>query len=621
MTISTYSTNMTDLYAGGGSTSNWSALGGGAAALNAETDYFIQGTGMTSKNAFASTRKGMMLDTLSDRASLIGTDGAVLIWTTHATPNSLDTIANGGIALLVGNSDNAYKHWYVGGSDTIEFMGWILAAVNPSEATDEADQGSPSAVEDHFGILFDLPSGGPTKGSPNAVDAIRVGRCDLIYEFGTSADPDATFQLAVDDKGDVTDRLGLIQFDNGSFFLSGLHQLGSSTNAVNFTDSSKGMFWRDHPAVTAPFNTVDIQNASSVVNMTNISWKALGTKSPGTWLTTDNATVNLTTCNFIDWGEFTFDSNTTVDTCTFLGCGLITLGDATIAGSTVSGSTVAAGIGAVRDARSSTGDTIAVEFDNTTFVQGAAAHHAITFGDRQEHNLTLTGVDFSGFSGTDDVDGSTIKFENNFGSINLNLIGCTVDGGPATQANVGVHSTAGMTVTLVIDPVIALFIALDENTDPLENAVVLVEAADGTGDLPFEDVVTMLRFAQTVNVTHTDHGMAEGDRVIIRGADELEYNGVSSPITNVATNTYDIVVLSSPISPATGTILATGVVVSGTTDVNGEIQDSRTWTQDQPVVGIIRHANNSPFYKPSIITGTISATAGITTTNVMIRDD
>ena len=116
MTVSTYTTNMTDLYAGAGSTANWTALGGGAAGLNAETDYFIQGTGMTSKNAFANNRRGMMLDTLSDRASLIGTDGAVMIWTTHTTPNSLDTIANGGITLLVGNSDSDYKHWYVGGS-------------------------------------------------------------------------------------------------------------------------------------------------------------------------------------------------------------------------------------------------------------------------------------------------------------------------------------------------------------------------------------------------------------------------------------------------------------------------------------------------------------------------
>jgi len=186
MTVSTYTTNMTDLMVGAGDKANASALGGGAAGLNDETDYFIQGTGMISKNAFASAKKGIIYDCISDRASLVGTDGAFLVWTTHATPNSLDIQANGGIDMVIGNATNAYKHWYVGGSDSIEFMGWILAAVNPSETTDEADTGSPTAVEDHIGIMWDLPTGGPTKGAPNALDAIRAGRCDLIYEFGTS---------------------------------------------------------------------------------------------------------------------------------------------------------------------------------------------------------------------------------------------------------------------------------------------------------------------------------------------------------------------------------------------------------------------------------------------------
>jgi len=347
MTVSTYTTNMTDLFVGAGDKANATAIGGGAAGLNDETDYFIQGTGMISKNAFASAKKGFIYDCISDRASLIGTDGAFLMWTTHATPNSLDLMANGGIDMIIGSATSAYKHWYVGGSDTIEFMGWILAAVNPSETTDEANTGSPSAVEQYIGVLFDLPTGGPTKGAPNAMDAIRAGRCDLIYEFGTSTDPDASFELAVADKGDVTDRLGLVQLVNGSYFLSGLHQWGSATNEVILTDNNKTLFWRDHPAVTAPFNTVDIQNASSVINLTNISWKALGTKSPGTWVTTDNAVVNLTSCQFTDWGTFALDTNTTPLGCTFLGCGEIDVNGADITDSKFIGSTASVTEGAL----------------------------------------------------------------------------------------------------------------------------------------------------------------------------------------------------------------------------------------------------------------------------------
>lgn len=339
MAISTYTTALTDIYVGAGSTTNWSALGGGAAGLNAETDYFIQGTGMTSKNAFASNKRGMILDDSAgqgDMASTIGTDGAVLIWTTHTTPNSLDTLVNGGIDLLVGSGDTDTKHFYVGGSDTIEFLGWIIAAVNPSEPISEANTGTPTAVEDHWGVLFDLPAGGPTKGAPNAIDAIRAGRCDLIYELGTTPDPDASFDLAVADKGDVTDRLGLIQERSGSFFLSGLHQMGdNASDVVNFTDSDKTLFWNDHWKVTKPFNTVEIQNASSTVAMTSISWKALGVNSPGTWVTTQNATVALTTCSFIAWGDLGFDTGTTASACTFNQCGEVDANGATMAGSSI----------------------------------------------------------------------------------------------------------------------------------------------------------------------------------------------------------------------------------------------------------------------------------------------
>jgi len=464
MAVSTYTTNLTDVYAGAGSTAGWSALGGGASGLNAETDYFIQGTGMTSKNAFASSRKGMILNDGTDRASTIGTDGAVLMWCTHATPNSLDTIANGGLTLLVGSGTSAYKHWYVGGSDTIEFMGWVLAAVNPSETTDEADAGSPTAVEDHFGMLFDLPSGGPTKGAPNAIDAIRVGRCDLIYEFGTGADPEATFDLAVADKGDVTDRLGLIQENNGSFFCSGLHQLGTATNAVEFTDSNKTMFWRDHPAVTAPFNTVDIDNSSSVINMTSISWKALGTKSPGTWTTSADATVNLTTCTFIDWGAFTFDSNTTADTCTFLGTGLITLGESDVSGSTFSAPTVAADEGAVFDDRTTSGTTALAELTNTTFVKGTNAHHAIRFGANVTHDLTLTGVEFTGFSSTAEANDATLRFDATTGSLTITLINCTVGGAAASASNIGIDDAAGITVTVSTD-IVGTFTGMRDNSE------------------------------------------------------------------------------------------------------------------------------------------------------------
>jgi hypothetical protein len=461
MVVSTYTTNLTDLYAGAGSTTNWSALGGGASGLNAETDYFIQGTGCTTKNAFASTRKGMIFDCVTDRASLIGTDGAFLMWTTQATPNSLDTIANGGITMVIGSGTGDYKHYYVGGSDTIEFMGWILAAVNPSETTDEADAGTPSAVEDHIGVLFDLPTGGPTKGAPNAIDAIRAGRCDLLYEFGTGADPDASFTLAVADKGDVTDRLGLIQLVNGSYFCSGLHQLGTPTNAVNFTDQNKTMFWRDHPGVTAPFNTIEVDNASSIISLTNIIWAALGTKTPGRWLTTADATIGITTSTFTDWGTFVFDSNTTATGAVWRRCDQVTTGGGIYTGCLFDSSPAATAVLAATPAE-------AALISDSEFVSDGNGNGLEITGTAAD--ITLSNVDFTGYSLVTDAD-KAIYVNIASGSMTINI-----SGGTGVTASSHVR-TAGATVTVSADVSVTFDKMKDDTEVRVYNSATGVEIA------------------------------------------------------------------------------------------------------------------------------------------------
>jgi len=614
MAVSTYSTNMTDLMVGAGDKANATALGGGAAGLNDETDYFIQGTGMISKNAFASDKKGMIYDTGADRASLIGTDGAFVMWCTHATPNSLDLQANGGVDMVIGNSSSAYKHWYVGGSDSIEFMGWIFAAVNPSETTDEADTGSPTTVEQEIGVMFDLPTGGPTKGAPNALDAIRAGRCDIIYEFGTSTDPDASFALAVTNRGDVTDRWGLIQLVNGSYFCSGLHQLGSATNEVIFTDSSKTLFWRDHPAVTAPFNTVEIQNASSVINMTNVSWKALGTKTPGTWTTTDNATVNLTTCQFTGWGTFGFDTNTTIDTCTFLSCDQITHGGAIMNGSSVLESTVAADEGALLYNEAVDPDG---EMDDMTFSKGANSHHAIRFGTTVTADITLRNIDFTGFGSTDNATDAVFRFDATSGSLNLNLVGCTTDG------TFSVDDAAGIAVTIVIDPVTELVNVKNTSGGDLTGARVFVETAAtiASGEMFEAAVTTLISAAGTATCTTTAvHGLVTGDHVVIRGAQPDDYNKtVTVTVSSTTVFTYDVT--SGISSPATATPVVSFVVLHGTTDGSGNISASRTWPAAQELKGWARKSNAvSPFYKESKISYTVNVANG-NTTNVVLQPD
>jgi hypothetical protein len=520
------------------------------------------------------------------------------------------------MTLVVGQSPTDFKHWYVAGSDTIPFLQWVFAAVNPSETTDEADFGTPTAVEDHFGMLFDLPAGGPTKGAPNAIDAIRVGRCDLIYEFGTGADPEATFDLAVADKGDVTDRLGLIQEDGGAFFLSGLHNFGTAINALEFLDSAKTLFWRDHPAVTAPFNTIDIDNTSSIINLTNISWKALGTKSPGTWTTTADATVNLTTCVFSNWGTFAFDANTTVDTCTFLSCDTVTANEADLDGCSFLTSTAAANAEAVLWDEAMAAATVIAELDNTIYSKGTNAHHALAFSANVDEDITLTGLDFTGFANGDDADGSVFKFLST-ATLNLNLVSCTTDD------TFSVDTRAGGTVTVVINPVTVLVNVKDNQAANIQNARVFLEtAATVGGGEEFEGANTSItQAAGTATCTQTGvHDLVTGDLIVVRGAQPDGYNKVAAA-TVTSTTVFTYPVNSGLSSPATGTPLVSYVGIQALTDGSGNVSVTRTFGADQAFKGWARKKNTAtPFYKDADLSFTIDSTNG-NTVNVVLQPD
>jgi hypothetical protein len=114
--------------------------------------------------------------------------------------------------------------------------------------------------------------------------------------------------------------------------------------------------------------------------------------------------------------------------------------------------------------------------------------------------------------------------------------------------------------------------------------------------------------------------MASGDKVLIIGASLDANNGVFT-ITVTGADTYTYTMASSPGSSPTGTITSTFVALSGTTDANGEISVSRVYPTGQPVTGWTRKSSSSPFYKQGVINATISSTAGMDYTAVMVSDE
>jgi hypothetical protein len=250
--------------------------------------------------------------------------------------------------------------------------------------------------------------------------------------------------------------------------------------------------------------------------------------------------------------------------------------------------------------------------DNTVFSKGTNAHHAIELGTTSPTTVTLRGISFSGFNASNAQNDSTIHVKRTSGTVTINLIGCS--------GNIS-YKSAGATVSLVVDPVSLSVHVQDIDTGAaISGARVWVPVTSTVGGRPYNASVTITSTGTTATVSHTSHNMLTNDWVWIKGATQPEYNGTFQ-ITKINDNSYSYTMGGDPTSPATGTITATFVVISGTTNVSGDISASYSWLSNQPVSGRVRTATGAgPYYKTAPITGTIGSTSGLTVTVQMIKD-
>jgi len=248
------------------------------------------------------------------------------------------------------------------------------------------------------------------------------------------------------------------------------------------------------------------------------------------------------------------------------------------------------------------------KISDTAFDNTGGAGHAIEL--TAAGTYTFTGNTFTGYGA--DASNNAAIYNNSGGAVTINIAG---GGGTPTYRN-----GAGASTTIVAGAVTVKVTAITDAGTPIQNARVLLRASDGTGPFPFDETVTIVNSGTTATVTHATHGMATGDYVQISGASLAANNGVFQ-ITVTGAGTYTYTMGSSPGSSPTGTIKATFVALYGLTDVNGEISTSRVYASAQPVTGWTRKSTSSPFYKEGILTGSVSNTAGLTLTGVMVSDE
>jgi hypothetical protein len=104
------------------------------------------------------------------------------MWASQA----LSTESTGGLQIIIGSATNAYKHFYIKGSDTFFYGGWQCIPVDPSLAS-STQSGSPTTARQYFGVLANVV-GSVSKGQSLGIDAIRYGS-SITVSNGDIANP------------------------------------------------------------------------------------------------------------------------------------------------------------------------------------------------------------------------------------------------------------------------------------------------------------------------------------------------------------------------------------------------------------------------------------------------
>lgn len=637
---------------------------------------YIQGQDCWSQSL--GTKTGLVFsvvwDAGSDISGSFATDDVFLMWQYFAVGSAVYLYADGGMRIGVGSDTSNIDVYASGGSDRRPnpYGGWQNIAIDPTRTADYTVGTGNGGAWRYFGSIM-YTKAQISKGTPHAVDSIMYGRGELYctgtgctftgfaeandqnggdvrgdiadasavitnvtdtekcVEGGVIIDPgsfpvnttivsvDSSSQITVSNaaSGNHTDaglifwnRFGLFQDSGGTYLWKGLLSFGQSGASATFSDSNKTIVIDDAAKTYAAFNKIEINHASTSVTWNNISFISTGTVSPGRFEMVDNATVAMDGCLFVEMDTFIFQSNATVDGTSFVSCGQITHGGADFDSCVFQGYEGTVGTAYMTYAIATDPNG---EMDNCSFTKGTAATHAIEFdATNTPTTITLTGIDFSGYHATHGNNDSALYFPSTSKSYTVNLIGCTGD--------ISYRVGSGGSVTLVINPVALTLTYQDINSKAkIQGVAVTVWAKDGTGPLPFEDSVAITQTGGLATVVHSSHGLETGNWVEIEGVNENNYNRLKQ-ITKIDAGSYSFPIDSGTASPATGTPIATAVIINALTDVNGEASDTRSYPADQPWTGKGQKGTREPVYVDSPGEGVIDKDTGDSGTFNMIPD-
>lgn len=543
----------------------------------------------------------------------------------------IDTKANGGYKVLIGDSTNA-RAYYVGGSDYTPFsVGvwkcFVLDTGNlPSSYQQVAGSGAPSLT-----AITRIGGGWKSLGTVSdfnvGIDVIRYGTGITVYG-GTAGDPGTWAEIAAYDASTANGRaLGICrEIQSGVYGLQGGITFGdnSGSNTFYFKDQDATIVFEDIVNGSGTNTPIDINvvgNSSAATQYFQLG-VAVGsgdtqqgrngcnfinaniTGQPVSFDASDADLddIQLYGCKFTGMSDsvaFSSDATTSashvISGCTFDQCAQVDLGRVTTRNCVFSGYT--------DDADAALLWNTNIDIKNCQFIANTDSTndpHAI------EHTasgtITYDGLTFSG----NDYD---VNFSGSGDLVIQNTNGSDASTHEITGAGTSVDIQTAVNVTVTVKTV---------GGTNIENARVLLEADTG-GALPAEESCTITRSGSTATVSHTSHGLADGDYVIIRGANEQEYNG-DFQITYINANSYSYTVSGTPSTPATGTITSSARIINELSNASGIATEAFNYTADQPIKGVVRKSSGTPYYQTANISGTITS-SGFTTTSLLITDE
>lgn len=576
------------------------SIGGGAGAA-ANTDIFIQGAQSGGRRQSNVTLGGFLIDDgAGNDLSAANIHVGLWFWVTHyAVLTALR------VRIASNSGSGNYDEHIVPLTEYPSAGGWIRVWVDISR-TPDATGGTAldEATARYFGPIISIPTVGGNAANL-VLDAIDHTTTGLLLT-GTSG---LFSDFVTADEGNTTNKYGVVTSRNGILFCQARLTLGSSSSLV-FSDSGFTMVFPQQDLVAVDFMgiTIDLQNASTSVTWSNGSLQSPGVRKGDLVVTGTSGAFTATVMAFSGLRVVTLTAACVVTDSVFSQCGVITAAGADLRRSNIVGSTAATNTSAVVW-------NVAVDpdgyLDNTSYTKGANAHHAIELGTTSPTNVTLRGITLTGFSGTDGNNDSAIHVKRTTGTVTINWVGGT--GTPSYRSD-------GATVVVVVNPVTVSFTVLDNETQtPVQNAYVAVWAS-GTGPLPSQDVVSLTQTGGVATVTHTGHGLSTNDVVLIEGCAQDAYNGFHT-ITVTGANTYTFSVDAGTASPATGSPVASLVLIDALTNASGVASATRTYASAQDISGYVRKGTSSPVYVPAPIAGTVSSTAGYSATVQLVRDE